>query len=171
VTCKRRMRDVLEPIGWLITCQKKASEIDNIFTEQLPNITRKYILKIVFKIGRFINTSLEGFPNNYMENRIDRKDDRSLYQPKIHSERVKTLYSLKQATRKPMTVLLDQAIRDLAENYGVVYQVEKEPVLVNVEPETWEDVCEYRKFLDELDYQKCLDEVEIIKSDITPTQK
>jgi hypothetical protein len=86
---------------------KKASEIDNIFTEQQPNITRKYILKMVVKIGRLINTSLEGFPNNYMENRIDRKDDQSLYQPKIHSERVKTLYSLKQATGKPMTVLLD----------------------------------------------------------------
>jgi len=48
-----------------------------------------------------------------MENRIDRKDDESLYQPKIHSERIKTLYGLKQATGKPMTVLLDQAIHDL----------------------------------------------------------
>ena len=113
----------------------------------------------------------EEYPKIDMENRIDRKDDESLYQPKIHSERVKTLYSLKQATGKPMTVLLDQAIRDLAENYGVVYQVEKDPVLVNVEPETWEDVCEYRKFLDELDYQKCVDEVQKIKNDVTPTQK
>jgi hypothetical protein len=59
-----------------------------------------------------------------MENRIDRKDDESLYQPKIHSERVRALYNLKLATGKPMTVLLDQATRDLAENYGLIYQFE-----------------------------------------------
>jgi hypothetical protein len=42
-----------------------------------------------------------------MENRIDRKNDESLYQPKIHSERIRALYQLKQDTGKPMTVLLD----------------------------------------------------------------
>ena len=78
-----------------------------------------------------------------MESRIDRKDDESLYQPKIHSERIKTLYNLKQATGKPMTVLVDQAIRDLAANCGVIYQFEEEPVLEKVEPETWEDIREY----------------------------
>src|SRR5215216_3051598 len=98
-----------------------------------------------------------------MENRIDRKDDESLYQPKIHSERVRTLYSLKQATGKPMTVLLDQAIRDLAENYGVIYQIEEEPILEKVEAETWEDIREYRGLLDELDYLKCLEELEKLK--------
>ena len=98
-----------------------------------------------------------------MENRIDRKDDESLYQPKIHSERIKALYNLKQATGKPMTVLLDQAIRDLAENYGVIYQFEEEPILEKVEPETWEDIREYRELLDKLEYLKCLDELEKIK--------
>ena len=98
-----------------------------------------------------------------MENRIDRKDDESLYQPKIHSERVRALYQLKQATGKPMTVLLDQAIRDLAENYGVIYQIEEEPILEKVEPETWEDIREYRELLDQLEYSKCLDELEKIK--------
>jgi hypothetical protein len=98
-----------------------------------------------------------------MENRIDRRDDESLYQPKIHSERIRTLYSLKQATGKPMTVLLDQAIRDLAANYGVVYQFEEEPILEKVEEKTWEDICEYRRLLDQLDYLKCLDELEKIK--------
>ena len=98
-----------------------------------------------------------------MENRIDRKDDESLYQPKIHSERIKTLYSLKQATGTPMTVLLDQAIRDLAENYGVIYQFEEEPVLEKVEQETWEDIREYRELLDKMEYLKCLDELEKIK--------
>ena len=98
-----------------------------------------------------------------MENRIDRKDDESLYQPKIHSERIKTLYGLKQATGKPMTVLLDQAIRDLAENYGVIYQFEEEPILEKVEQETWEDIREYRELLDKVEYLKCLDELEKLK--------
>jgi hypothetical protein len=98
-----------------------------------------------------------------MESQIDRKNDERLYQPQIHSERVRTLYRLKQATGKPMTVLLDQAIRDLAENYGVIYQFEEEPVLEKVKQETWEEVCEYRRFLDELEYQRCLDELEKLK--------
>src|SRR6266545_5663721 len=93
-----------------------------------------------------------------MENKIDRKDDESLYQPKIHSERIKTLYNLKQATGKPMTVLLDQAIRDYAESYGIEYHPERqeEPVLEKVEEETWEEIREYRQLLDQLDYLKCL---------------
>jgi hypothetical protein len=99
-----------------------------------------------------------------MENRIDRKDDESLYQPKIHSERIRTLYQLKQATGKPMTVLLDQAVSDLAANYGVIYQFEEEPVLTKVEEETWEDIREYRALLDKMDYLKCLDELAEIKN-------
>jgi hypothetical protein len=95
-----------------------------------------------------------------MENRIDRKNDESLYQPKIHSERIRTLYSLKQTTGKPMTVLLDQAIRDLAANNHIIYQFEEEPVLEKVDQETWEEICEYRKFLDDLEYQRCLDELD-----------
>ncbi len=99
-----------------------------------------------------------------MENRIDRKDDESLYQPKIHSERIKTLYTLKEATGRPMTVLLDQAIRDLAANYGVIYQFEEEPALEKVEQETWEDIREYRELLDKVEYLKCLDELAKIKN-------
>jgi hypothetical protein len=101
-----------------------------------------------------------------MENRVDRKDDERLYQPKIHSERIKTLYSLKQSTGKPMTVLLDQAIQDLASNYGIIYQAEDEPVCQKVEGDTWEEICEYREFLDEIDYQRCLEELEKIKKEI-----
>jgi len=99
-----------------------------------------------------------------MENRINRKDDESLYQPKIHSERIRALYQLKQATGKPMTVLLDQAVSDLAANYGVIYQFEEDPVLEKVEQETWEDIREYRALLDKIDYLKCLDELEEIKN-------
>jgi len=105
-----------------------------------------------------------------MENRIDRKNDESLYQPKIHSERIRTLYSLKQATGKPMTVLLDQAIRDLAANYGLIYQFEEEPVLEKVEQETWEEISEYRKFLDQLEYQRCLDELEEVMRNTSPQE-
>jgi hypothetical protein len=104
-----------------------------------------------------------------MENRIDRKNDESLYQPKVHSDRIRELYNLKQATGLPMTVLLDQAIRDLKENYGVIYQFDEEPILEKVEQETWEEIIEYRKFLDQLEYQKCLDELdEIMNSTLPP---
>ena len=99
-----------------------------------------------------------------MENRIDRKNDENLYQPKMHSDRVRELYSLKQATGIPMTVLLDQAIQDLAANYGVIYQFEEEPVLEKGEQKTWEEIAEYRKFLDQLEYQKCLDELEEMRN-------
>ena len=126
---------------------------------------------MLFKLIRWINTTSEQFPNTDMENRIDRKDDESLYQPKIHSERIKTLYSLKQATGKPMTVLLDQAIRELAESYGSEYheyQPEEEPIIEEVEVETWEDIREYRELLDRLDYLNCLVELEKIKGEREP---
>ncbi len=99
-----------------------------------------------------------------MENRIDRKDDQSLYQPKIHSDRIRALYDLKQRTGKPMTVLLDQAIRELAERHGTVYSLEEEPVTDEVQPETWEEYKEYRTLLDEMDYLKCLEELEKLKN-------
>lgn len=69
-----------------------------------------------------------------------------------------------------MTVLLDQAIRDLAANYGVIYQFEEEPVLEKIEQETWEEISEYRKFLDQLEYQKCLDELEEIMRNPLPPE-
>src|SRR5213593_1986126 len=103
-----------------------------------------------------------------MENSIDRKNDESLYQPRVHSDRIRELYNVKQATGKPMTVLLDQAIRDLAANYGVIYQFEEEPLLEQIEPETWDEIAEYRRFLDQLEYQKCLDELAEIQNSSVP---
>ena len=107
-----------------------------------------------------------------MENRIGRKDDESLYQPKIHSRRIRTLYGLKQATGKPMTVLLDQAIRDLSESYSAEYHLEEElgpvaaePVREDEQQENWEEICEYRRLLDELDYLKWLGELEKITNE------
>ncbi len=98
-----------------------------------------------------------------MENRIDRKGDESLYQPKIHSDRIRTLYGLKKETGKPMTVLLDQAIHDLAERYTVERELQEPPVLEKVEPETWEEICELRRLLDQVDYLNCLEEIEQFK--------
>ena len=106
-----------------------------------------------------------------MENRKDRKNDESLYQPKMHSDRIRELYNLKRATGIPMTVLLDRAIRDLAVNYGLIYQFEEEPVLEQVDQETWEEIVEYRKFLDQLEIQKCSDELAEIMRTTLPQVK
>jgi hypothetical protein len=59
----------------------------------------------------------EEIPNIDMEKRISRKDDESLYQPKIHSKRIRSLFSLREETGKPMTDLVDQAIHELVESY------------------------------------------------------
>ena len=103
-----------------------------------------------------------------MENRIGRKDDESLYQPKIHSKRIRSLYRLKQATGKPMTVLLDQAFCELSKSYSAQPHLE-EPVVMPAESlteqENWEDICEYRRLLDELNYLHWLPESEKIKNE------
>src|SRR5215207_2484031 len=98
-----------------------------------------------------------------MENRIDRKNDESLYQPKIHSERIRALYRLKQETGKPMTVLLDQAIQDFSESFGAQSPYSEESFLRNADQETWEQICEYRRLLDDLEYQRCLGELEKLR--------
>jgi len=63
-----------------------------------------------------------------------------------------------------MTVLLDQAIRVLAESYEVEYLVEQEPFGETREEETWEEYREYREHLDRVDYLKCLVELEKLKN-------
>jgi len=45
-----------------------------------------------------------------MQERINRKSDENLYQPKIHSDRIRSLYQIKLITGLPLTVLLDMAI-------------------------------------------------------------
>ncbi len=50
-----------------------------------------------------------------MKERIDRTTDENLYQPKIHSQRIRDLYALKIITGLPITVLVDLAIRDFIE--------------------------------------------------------
>ena len=46
----------------------------------------------------------------------------------------------------------------------VIYQFEEEPPLEKVEPETWEEIREYRQLLDKVDYLKGLDELEKLKN-------
>ena len=98
-----------------------------------------------------------------MENRISRKDDERLYQPPIHSERIRTLYHLKQETGKPMTVLLDQAISELAERHGTIYSLEEEPTFEQMQEETWEEYREYSELLDQLELMRVQKELEKIK--------
>jgi hypothetical protein len=58
-----------------------------------------------------------------------------------------------------MKVLVDQAIQDFAASYGTQSPLGEEPILEKVAQETWEEICEYRRFLDQLEYQRCLDEL------------
>ena len=103
-----------------------------------------------------------------MENRIDRRKDESLYQPKIHSERIRKLYHLKQDTGKPMTVLLDQAIDEYVERHGTIYSLVEESSFEKMEEETWEVYREYRELLDQLELLRCQEEIEKIKGNVVP---
>ena len=47
--------------------------------------------------------------------RIERRDDERLYQPRIHSRRIRDLYRIGQETGQPMTVLVDQAIAEFVD--------------------------------------------------------
>jgi hypothetical protein len=86
------------------------------------------------------------------------KHDESLFQPETDRKRIRTLFSLQEKTGKPMTVLLDEAIRDLAESCKTGNP--EEPV-----PEreiAWEELCQYRKLLDDLNDILCLKRLEKI---------
>jgi hypothetical protein len=48
---------------------------------------------------------------------IKRHDDERLYQPRIHSRRIRELHRIREQTGKPMTVLVDQALREFAEQH------------------------------------------------------
>ncbi len=51
-----------------------------------------------------------------MKERINRESDENLYQPKIHSCRIRSLYQIKLVTGIPLTVLLDMAIEKFVED-------------------------------------------------------
>ena len=47
--------------------------------------------------------------------RIRRYDDERLYQPRIHSRRIRELHRISEETGEPMTVLVDQALHEFME--------------------------------------------------------
>ena len=54
-----------------------------------------------------------------MTERVDRRGDEKLYQPQIHSDRIRALYKVKLLTGLPLTFLVDQAIRELLAKYEI----------------------------------------------------
>jgi hypothetical protein len=52
-----------------------------------------------------------------MKERINRKDDKRVYQPRIRAIRIKDLHEMKEFTRRPMTVLLDEALSIYLANF------------------------------------------------------
>ena len=52
--------------------------------------------------------------------RINRSDDERLYQPRIHSRRIRELYQIKTETGDPITVLVDKALADFVERRKAV---------------------------------------------------
>ena len=56
--------------------------------------------------------------SDWKVDKISRKDDDNVYQPRIHKDRITQLYKIKERTGLPMTVLLDRAIEELIERYN-----------------------------------------------------
>jgi hypothetical protein len=55
-----------------------------------------------------------------MSERVSRNDDEGLYQPKIHSKRIRELHQISELTGLPMTVVVDLALRKFTENYTLI---------------------------------------------------
>jgi hypothetical protein len=49
--------------------------------------------------------------------RLSRKDDQEIYQPKIRADQIRKLYQVKLETGTPLTVLVDRAIREFLARY------------------------------------------------------
>lgn len=49
--------------------------------------------------------------------RLSRKDDKAVYQPKIRAARIRDLHRMKEFTRRPMTVLVDEALSIFLANF------------------------------------------------------
>lgn len=52
-----------------------------------------------------------------MVERINRQGDARIYQPKIHCNLIHELYKIGERTGLPMTVIIDQAIREYLGKY------------------------------------------------------
>jgi hypothetical protein len=60
-----------------------------------------------------------------MKERVNRGSDENLYQPKIHSEKIRALYRLKELTGLPMTVLVDMAISSFLDDRSKVAETKQ----------------------------------------------
>jgi hypothetical protein len=49
--------------------------------------------------------------------RIRGYDDERLYQPRIHSRRIRALHRIREETGQPITVLVDQALREFMQRH------------------------------------------------------
>ncbi len=54
-----------------------------------------------------------------MVERIKRQGDEKVYQPKIHSSLIHEIYKIGERTGQPMTVIIDQAIREYLGKYEI----------------------------------------------------
>lgn len=54
-----------------------------------------------------------------MTERVSRKDDERLYNPRIHSRHIRRLHRISELTGEPMTVLIDRILREFVERYEV----------------------------------------------------
>ena len=52
-----------------------------------------------------------------MVERINRQADERIYQPKIHCSLIHEIYKIREITGLPMTVIVDQAIREYLGKY------------------------------------------------------
>ena len=84
-----------------------------------------------------------------MKDRIDRRDDENLYQPKIHSDRIRDLHKIGMETGLPMTVLIDYAIRSYINAYVDEKRKEQEAKLDAQERMDTEFQERQRDFLDD----------------------
>ena len=64
-----------------------------------------------------------------MKEHINRQGDEKIYQPRIHKDLITKLYSLRQLTGLPMTVLVDQALREFIERQSEPVQESQPQVL------------------------------------------
>ena len=68
-----------------------------------------------------------------MAERINRRADERIYQPKIHSSLIHEIYKVREITGLPMTVIVDQAIREYLGKYVADISVAGQTKLKNNE--------------------------------------
>lgn len=71
-----------------------------------------------------------------MTERINRQGDERLYQPRIHSSLIRAIYIVREATGLPMTVIVDQAIREYLGKYEAAVAPDSQPNIQDYEGNT-----------------------------------